>query len=170
MTAGFADRHRGGRRVHASPAGFLGQLQGGRQQVLEWDDIGVMRTLEWGKKSQGERWGTAQCELHWSIDGPGQSARISWLSFGAVAPGLQSHGQWWQGFKGGRTGLTRNTHTNNIQVTEVASDVSGEVLLLLVLPTAAELMARKVAAANLAQQQAAAAEQRESVVYWYSIQ
>ena len=63
-----------------------------------------------------------------------------------------------------------NTHTNNIQVTEVASDVSGEVLLLLVLPTAAELMARKVAAANLAKQQAAAAEQRESVVYWYSIQ
>jgi hypothetical protein len=42
MTAGFADRHSGGRHVHASPAGFLGQLQGGRQQVLEWDDIGVM--------------------------------------------------------------------------------------------------------------------------------
>ena len=115
MTAGFADRHHGGRHVHASPAGFLGQLQGGRQQVLEWDYIGVMRTLEWGKKSQAERWGTAQCKLHWSIDWPGQSARISLLSFGADAPGLQSHGQWWQGFKGGCTGLTRNMHTNKVE-------------------------------------------------------
>jgi hypothetical protein len=152
-----ADRHCGGRRVHASPAGFLGHWQGGRQQVLEWDDTGVMRALEWGRKSQGERWDTVQGELHWNSNGPARRARISGLSIGAGAPGTQSHGQWWQGFKGGRTGLTRNTRTTNMQVTEVGSEASGVSQLLLVMPTAAELLARKVAAANLAKQQVTAA-------------
>jgi len=51
-----------------------------------------------------------------------------------------------------------------MQVTEVASEASGVSQLLLVMPTAAELLARKVAATNLAKQQATAAVQMEKSV------
>ena len=58
MTVGsFADGHCGGRRVHASAAGFLGQRQGGRQQVLEWDDTGVIRAAWNGAESHKENGG-----------------------------------------------------------------------------------------------------------------
>jgi hypothetical protein len=53
----FADWHCCGRRVHVSAAGFLGQLQGGRQQVLEWDDTGVIRAAWNGAESHKENCG-----------------------------------------------------------------------------------------------------------------